>query len=312
MSFNPFKEKPLKSPDQFYSWKQLALKPYNKFDVDPYTRVRIILAAGAEFEAVWFGHQFHRHCDNNDLRREIAITRRHEQQQQKRIASLKPIGEGILEHTIGYEQLAVDLTAIFAQRESDKYVKMAMDFALLEDFDHLYRYADLLEMDKGIVAEKLVGGYTELMPARPTIAHHRDPCDTIRPSINNKVEDIITKLDVAIITAAEQQTMNYYMNIAQFYKTQKGRELYAEIGMVEEDLYCDEDDEEDFDDDDFDDEDFDEDDDDECVSVECPSCGEEVFVDETMDFDNINCPSCGAKFSCSCSSDCGSCGGCEN
>ena len=62
----------------------------------------------------------------------------------------------------------------------------------------------------------------------------------------------------------------------------------------------------------LDDEDFDEDDDDECVSVECPSCGEEVFVDETMDFDNINCPSCGAKFSCSCSSDCESCGGCEN
>ena len=89
-------------------------------------------------------------------------------------------------------------------------------------------------------------------------------------------------------------------------------ELDEDLGMVEEDLYCDEDDEEDFDDDDFDDEDFDEDDDDECVSVECPSCGEEVFVDETMDFDNINCPSCGAKFSCSCSSDCGSCGGCEN
>ena len=82
-------------------------------------------------------------------------------------------------------------------------------------------------------------------------------------------------------------------------------ELDEDLGMVEEDLYCDEDDEEeDFDDDDFDD--------DECVSVECPSCGEEVFVDETMDFDNINCPSCGAKFSCSCSSDCGSCGECEN
>ncbi|MBQ2893989.1 MAG: hypothetical protein IJE92_00560, partial [Clostridia bacterium] len=110
MSFNPFREQPLKSANDFYSWKQLALKPYNKFDVDPYTRVRIILAAGAEFEAVWFGHQFHRHCDNNDIRREIAVTRRHEQQQQKRIASLKPIGEGILEHTIGYEQLAVDLT----------------------------------------------------------------------------------------------------------------------------------------------------------------------------------------------------------
>lgn len=88
-------------------------------------------------------------------------------------------------------------------------------------------------------------------------------------------------------------------------------EIDEDLGMVEEDLYCDDDD---FDDDEyFDDEDLDEEDDDEeCASVECPSCGEEVFVDATMDFDNINCPSCGAKFSCSCSSDCGSCGGCEN
>lgn len=62
-------------------------------------------------------------------------------------------------------------------------MKQALDFALLEDFDHLYRYADLLEMDKGIKAEELVGGYTELMPGRPTIAHHRHPFDTInRPS----------------------------------------------------------------------------------------------------------------------------------
>ena len=173
MSINPFNEKPIVSNEEFYSWKELSPKPYNKFDVDPYTKVRVILANGAEYEAVGFSHHFHRHCPDNDLRRELAIARRKEQQQQKRIAALKPIGEGILEHTIAYEQLAVDLTAIFAERESNKYVKQAMDFALLEDFDHLYRYADLLEMDKGIYAEKLVGGYTELMPGRPTISEHR-------------------------------------------------------------------------------------------------------------------------------------------
>ena len=79
MSFNPFNEKPLKMPDEFYSFNQLALKPYNKFEVDPYTRVRVILANGAEFEANAFCHQFHRHCENNDLRRELAICRRKEQ-----------------------------------------------------------------------------------------------------------------------------------------------------------------------------------------------------------------------------------------
>lgn len=231
---NPFVEKPIKTAEDFYGWNNMALKPYNKFDVDPYTRVRIILANGAEYEAVWFSHQFHRHERDNDLRRDLATLRRKEQQQQKRIASLKPIGEGILEHTIGYEQLAVDLTAIFAQRESDRYVKQAMDFALLEDFDHLYRYADLLEMDKGIIAEKLVGGYTELMPGRPTISEHRFPTDDVKRFTNYKKASSLTKLDINILTAAEQQTMNYYMNQAAFYQNKLGRQLYTEIGMIEE------------------------------------------------------------------------------
>ena len=84
MSLNPFNEKPIATNDDFYSWKELAPKPYNKFDVDPYTKVRVILANGAEYEAVWFSHQFHRHCPDNELRRELALARRKEQQQQKR------------------------------------------------------------------------------------------------------------------------------------------------------------------------------------------------------------------------------------
>lgn len=61
----------------------------------------------------------------------------------------------MLETTIGYEQLAVELTAMLAMREPDKRVKAALDFALLEDFDHLYRYADLLDMEHGVHAETL-------------------------------------------------------------------------------------------------------------------------------------------------------------
>ena len=99
---------------------------------------------GTEYESVWFGHNFHRHVDDNDLKRTLALVRRNEQQQQKLISSLKPIDENLLETTIGYEQLAVDLTAFLAQHVKDKNVKNALDFALLEDFDHLYRYANML------------------------------------------------------------------------------------------------------------------------------------------------------------------------
>lgn len=234
MGLNPFAQKAPNLEDTLVDLKTLATKPYNKNTVNPYTRLHAILLNGTEYESVWMGHQFSRHCGDNDLRRDLALIRRIEQQQQKRVAALKPANESILETTIGYEQLAVDLTATLASREKDKYVKAALDFALLEDFDHLYRYADLLEGERGIKAEKLVGKYTEIMPGRPTIAEHRHPHDDIRRHVNNKKAAPMTKLSIGIITAAEQQTMNYYMNLGAFYDTEQGRKLYAEIGMIEE------------------------------------------------------------------------------
>lgn len=234
MSFNPFDEKPEKVTS-FENWKQLNPKPYNKNEADPYTKVRIVLMNGTEFEANWFLHNMARHITDNDLRRELAVVRRIEQQQQKKIMNLKPKDESILEHTIAYEQLAVDLTALMAQNEPDEYVRKALDFALLEDFDHLYRYADLLEMDMGIRAEKLVGKYTEIMPGRPTVSEHRFPMDDVKRRINGRVASPLTKLHTMIITAAEQQTMNYYMNQGAFYElSEVGRKLYTEIAMIEE------------------------------------------------------------------------------
>lgn len=231
---NPFEEKSSPIDTSFCNWAKLYPKPYNKNEVDPYTKTRIILMNGTEYEAVWFSHQFQRHCEDNDLRRELALMRAVEQQQQKIISALKPTDETILEHTISYEQLAVDMTAVMAKRAKDQNVKAALDFGLLEDFDHLYRYSNLLEMEMGIKSEQLVGHYTEIMPGRPTISEHRYPKDNIRFSIDGKTADPITKLDVSIITAAEQQTMNYYMNTSALYHNDIGRQLYQEIGLIEE------------------------------------------------------------------------------
>ncbi len=234
MSFNPFEQKPENTEKLFLDWKNVYPESYSKHEVSPFTKLRCILTNGAEYESVWFSHQFFRHCANNDLRRELALVRRSEQIQQKLGACLKPKDETVLETTIAYEQLAVELTAMLAMREPDKRVKAALDFALLEDFDHLYRYADLLDMEHGVHAEDLVGKLTEIMPARPTIAHHRHPYDEVKKPVDFKKASPLTKLDVAIITAAEQQTMNYYMNQSGFYTSDLGRRLYQEIGMVEE------------------------------------------------------------------------------
>ncbi len=234
MSVNPFKLKPKPITDVYMDWQQISSRPYNDKTAHPYTKLRVILANGAEFEAVKCSHHMFRTIPDNDVRRSLAMIRRSEQQQQKRISSLKSFSEDILQHTIGYEQLAVELTAALAKKEPDKYVKKALDFALLEDFDHLYRYADLLEMERGIKAEKLIGKLTEIMPGRPTVSEHRCPQDDVKKFTNFTQAALATKLNVGIITAAEQQTMNYYMNVGIFYENKLGRDLYAEIAQIEE------------------------------------------------------------------------------
>ena len=214
---NPFELKPQKADKVFTNWNKVLVKPYDKNEVDPYTRTRVILMSGTEFESVRLSNSFTRMCPNNDVRRRLAVMRRGEQIQQKRVASLKPANESILEHTIGYEQLAVDLTANLAIGEKNSYVKKQLDFALLEDFDHLYRYSDLMELEKGGDPKALVGSYTEIMPGRPTVAEYRHPHDDVNFYINGYLNDLKTKLNINIITGAEQQTMNFYMNVANLY-----------------------------------------------------------------------------------------------
>lgn len=231
---NPFEQKPINIEDGIMDWATVYPKPYCKQTVDPYTKLRIILMNGIEVESAIFKHQFHRNCQNNDLRRELALSRRVEQLQQKHINWLKPIDETQLETTIGYEHVAVDLTAWLAQNEPNSYVKQALDFALLEDFDHLYRYSNLLDLDAQIPSQQLVKSYVDITPGRPTIAEHRYPFDSVKNPVDFSTADIRTKLNTLVITSGEQQTMNFYMNIGNTYHTDLGRQLYLEIAMIEE------------------------------------------------------------------------------
>ena len=231
---NPIKEKSKSLEKCFLPLKKMYPKSYNKEKTSPYTKTRVILMNGTEFESQWFMHNFARHCDEPEILSTLAVVRRQEQQQQKRISCLKPLNESILETTIAYEQLAIDLTAVLAKHDTDEANINALNFALLEDFDHLYRFANLLKMDKKINADDLVGKYTEIMPGRPTVAEHRYPSDDVSPHMDAEKADLYSKLVASTITAAEQQTMNYYMNIAQWYKNDLGRRLYAEIAMIEE------------------------------------------------------------------------------
>ena len=85
MAFNPLKEKGIPFERQVRNWDELNVDPYDKNEVHPYTRTRVILMNGIEVEAALFGHQMTRYTDVYDLKQKLAQVRRIEQQQQKTI-----------------------------------------------------------------------------------------------------------------------------------------------------------------------------------------------------------------------------------
>ena len=73
MTVNPFEIKPVTFEKTVSCLSSIYPKPYRKEEVDPYTKLRIILMNGTEYEAIWFSHRFFRQCNNNDLRRSLAL-----------------------------------------------------------------------------------------------------------------------------------------------------------------------------------------------------------------------------------------------
>lgn len=234
MSFNPLEHAGIPLDRQLRDWRELNVEPIDPDHADPYTRCRIITMNGIEIEALMFSHNMARHCRDLDVKRELAETRYLEQQQQKVVNWLLPGQASVLETTIAYEQVAVDLTAWVARMEPDSYLTMAYQFGVLEDFDHLYRYANLYEMIEHRQAEKIVDALTEVMPGRPTRFHHRDPFDNVREPYDRDTAEPISKLHALTIMAAEQQTMNFYLNVGPQYMEPIARQLYQEIGLIEE------------------------------------------------------------------------------
>ncbi len=234
MSFNPLKEKGISIEKQVRNWHQIVGKPYNKTEVDCYSRTRQILMNGIEVEAWGFKHQLNRFVPDNNDKELIARISRIEDSQQATANWMGPADQSVLETTLGYEQVAVDLTAWMAQNEPDPYVKETFDFGLLEDFDHLYRYSQFAYMTEGIEPDDIVQGQTDVIIGRPTQHHHNCNGIRIRKHYDKLTAHPQTKVNILTLLSGEQQTHNYYAEHGFMYGDHVLRETYAEIKDVEE------------------------------------------------------------------------------
>lgn len=215
---------------QRFTWKELAQKPISKLDDDAFTRVRVILMNGVELDALRQQQallRMQRAC-----RDDIARLMRVEQHQATAINWMLSADHSPLETTIAYEQVAIEVTASVAQLEPDATMAQGYRFGLLEDFDHLYRYAALMDRLEGKDANNILQGYTDVVPGRPTMAHHRaPPSDLMEPYPADAV--LATRLHALTLVGGEYQTHDYYMTVGPQFADPVARMLYAEIASVE-------------------------------------------------------------------------------
>jgi hypothetical protein len=217
---------------QRFTWREMAGMPYSKLDNDAFTRVRVILMNGIEAEALRFSHSAARMDDA--LRVPLAQIRRIEQHQQTMVNWLNPADQSPLETTIGFEQVAIEVTAHLAQHEPDPYLAQMYRFGLLEDFDHMYRFSALMDRVEGKDSNNILQSYTDVLPGRPTSVEHRDPQDDVRRSYLRQTAQPLTRLNALTLVAAEHMTHDYYMVIGPQFADPVARMLYAEIASIEE------------------------------------------------------------------------------
>lgn len=232
MTLHILEERGVPLDRQEFSWRDIVRAPYSKLDNDAFTRVRVILMNGIESEQNRFLHAFARL--NRDLRLEAARVRRVEHHQQTLVNWLNPADQSPLETTIGFEQVAIEVTASVAQSEPDPYLAQVYRFGLLEDFDHLYRFSALMDRVEGKDANNLVQSYSDIRPGRPTSQEHRAPEDELRRPYDRMKASPLTKMNALTIMAGENQTRDYYMVIGPIFSDPIARQLYAEIASIEE------------------------------------------------------------------------------
>lgn len=122
--------------------------------------------------------------------------------------------------------------------------------------------------------------------------------------ILNAVVDVLNDIALSIEDVdSEIEVINDYVD-----------ELDHDLGDLEEFVYeCDDDCDDDEEDDDEEDYDDDEEDDDDSVffEVECPSCGDKIYLDDSIDPSDVICPNCHEHFDIEFEG-CGDCDSCEN
>ena len=217
---------------QNLNWHDMVRSPISKLDDDAFTRVRIVLMSALEDQALRFAHAA-THA-GVELREGLARVRRVELHQGMALRSLLGADHSPLELALAHKQCAIEVGAALAQREPDEAVARALRFVLLEDLDHLYRFAALLDRVEGKDANNILQSYTDILPSRPSILQHRAPHDDLLVPYDCTTVRTPSRLHVLCMLACASQMRELFAHAGSAQADPVVRQLLAEIASIEE------------------------------------------------------------------------------
>jgi hypothetical protein len=229
--FNPLEYSGIALDRQTRDWHELSVPPIDPEEADPYTRCRVVAMTGVEGEAMHFDHQIARDEPDPDLRRELGFLRHLESQQQRVVNGLLPAADCLLEAAIEYEEASVEVDAWVARTEPDRRRRQVYECDALEDFDHVYRFADVLDMVRRRRAERFVDEVVEILPDRPTAVQRPHGYEETREPV---AMIPLSKLNALTMLSTEHQVVHFYQQADPDYVDPVSRPLYEEISQVEQ------------------------------------------------------------------------------
>ena len=168
-----------------------------------------------------------------ELRPKLAWLRRRSLERSLRLAARLPACPPV-EEAVRLDQLEADLTAALRAVPGTGAIRPALDFALLEETDQLYRFANLLDAEQDAPAESVTGGRTEITPGRPCIAAHRHPLDSAFRPLDFDGAPRAALLAVALLAPLERHVSSLYARRAGEAADGGARALFAEMALIEE------------------------------------------------------------------------------
>jgi hypothetical protein len=225
--FNPLDHDGIPLDRQTGDWRELTVTGIDPEQVEPYTRCRIVAMSGIENAAVRFDRQAGRLATDPELRGRFELLRSVEARQRHTVAGLLAQPRTVLETALTYEEAAVDLDSWLARMEPDQPRRQVYECDALEDFQHVYRYAELLDGVQRRRPSHLVDEVAEMLPDR---SEEPQPGED---AANEPSSHPLSMLNAITMLAIEQQTADFYDSVDADVLEPPVRPVYRELSWAE-------------------------------------------------------------------------------